>query len=133
MIQVCICGTKCLKCFSKSGEKSELFGREHTGCDEFMASSFFCFLFTCVSNASSERVEALQPPLGEETVRLVGRSLVVAPGGRAEVRQHGPVVLPLRRLLPVLLLLVPGGGRANKTVILFHFLRRGLHLSPAAG
>lgn len=56
---------------------------------------------------TSQCVEALQPPLREEAVCLVGRVLVVTSSWCTEVWQHGLVVLPLRRFLPVLLIIIP--------------------------
>lgn len=52
----------------------------------------------------SECVEALQPAVGEEAVRL---DLVAAASCGAKVGQHGLAVLPLRRLPAVVLVVIP--------------------------
>lgn len=66
-------------------------------------------MFISSAAKSSECVEALQPPVGEEAVRLVCLVLVVTPSCCCctEVGQHGLVVLPLRRLLPIFLIIIP--------------------------
>lgn len=62
-------------------------------------------MFISSAAKSSECVEALQPPVGEEAVCLV---LVVTPSCCCtEVGQHGLVVPPLRRLLPIFLIIIP--------------------------
>lgn len=55
---------------------------------------------------SSECVEALQPPISEEAVCLVGRGLG-ASSRCSEVGQHGLIVLPLCRLLSIFLIIIP--------------------------
>lgn len=52
----------------------------------------------------SQSVKTLQPAVGEEAVRL---DLVAAWSCSTKVGQHGLVVLPLRRLAPVLLIVIP--------------------------
>lgn len=62
-------------------------------------------MFISSAAKSSECVKALQPPVGEEAVCLV---LAVTPSCCCtEVGQHGLVVLPLRRLLPIFLVVIP--------------------------
>lgn len=64
----------------------------------------------------SECVEALQPAVGEEAVRLDSAAAAAAASCGAEVGQHG-LVLPLRRLAPVFLLVVP--TRTHKIELVF--------------
>lgn len=59
------------------------------------------------SVSSSEGVDALQPPISEEPVRLADWILAVPSSRYTEVGQHGLAALPLRRLLPVFLVIVP--------------------------
>lgn len=68
---------------------------------------------------SSECVEAPQPPLSEEPVSLLCWVLAVISTWSTEVGQHGPVVLPLCCLLPVLLLVIPG-DIFNKARLIFY-------------
>lgn len=70
------------------------------------------------SNVSLECVEALQPPLSEEAVCLVGCILVVTPSWYTEVGQHWLVALPLRCLLAILFIIVPE-KRFTRTKIVF--------------
>lgn len=66
-------------------------------------------MYVCMFPAvlSSQCVEALQPPINEEAVCLVGRVLVVTSSRRADEGEHGLVFLPLRRLLPIFLIIIP--------------------------
>lgn len=65
---------------------------------------------------SSQCVEALQPAVREEAVRL---DLVAAASCGTEVGQHGLVVLPLRRLPPVFLVVIPLRTDKNKACVYF--------------
>lgn len=68
---------------------------------------------------SSECVEALQPAVREEAVRL---DLVAAASCGTEVGQHGLVVLPLRRLPPVFLVVIPLRTDKIKLVFILRWL-----------
>lgn len=66
-------------------------------------------MFISFAAKSSECVEALQSPVGEEAVCLVCLVVLVVTHSCCctEVGQHGLVVLPLRRLLPIFLVVIP--------------------------
>lgn len=68
---------------------------------------------------SSECVEALQPAVREEAVRL---DLVAAASCGTEVGQHGLVLLPLRRLPPVFLVVIPLRTDKIKLVFILRWL-----------
>lgn len=113
----------------------ELFQRPSASCETHLVWNMETPLLL-----SSECVQTLQPPITEESMRLVGRGLVASSSSSwcAEIGQHGPVVLSLCCFFSVFLIVVPekrenGTGSSFQPPPFFfciHFLQsKDLHCS----